>query len=151
MTRKVIISLFLILIYITSCRFKEGPLLSFRSVKKRLEGTWQVTGFSSEGVDSLKYYNDSINDKMIIRFPYDSKYYINFEEGKIDLGGTFTFAGINNKLNVVLVDIGIPYWGIGPIGSAKNSKWDILKLTMNDLKISSDFNGKNYIISFKKI
>ena len=49
---------------IPSCRFKEGPMISFRSVPNRLNGTWEVVEFKSNDVDSLKYYNGTLVRRM---------------------------------------------------------------------------------------
>ena len=62
--------------------------------------------------------------------------------------GTVTFKDNKNYLNI---NFGYYYTRIvGPIGYG-NSNWEILKLTMKEFKISTDFNGKNYKISFKKL
>ena len=48
--------------------YPDGPLISFRFVQKRLEGTWQIVGFTSNGVDSLQNFNDSCGGNMQIEF-----------------------------------------------------------------------------------
>jgi len=133
-------------------KYSEGPLISLRSVDKRIIAEWQVIGFTSDGVDSLQYYNDSCGSIMWIYKDYhDATYYrINFEGDNIGFGGTFNFSDNKKVMNIYLVDIGITYWGVGPIGSDKKSEWKILKLTMDELKTSIDYNSKNYLISFKR-
>ena len=158
--KKLLVLLIVLATIFTGCRYKENPLFPSGSVKTRLQGTWQVVGFTSDGVDSLKYYNDSCGAKMKINF-YDrdgSKLVsptIKFVYGKKGLNGDFFFS--NNKkimfvrfFSINLQDSDI----IGPLGSGKQSKWKILKLTKDvyggDFKISTDYNGRNYRISFKK-
>ena len=34
---------------LSSCTYKEGPFISFRSVEKRLSGTWEVDNFMIDG------------------------------------------------------------------------------------------------------
>jgi len=142
-----------------ACRYKDGPAINFHSVKNRLGGRWQVTGFTSDGVDSLQYYNDSCGCKMRIGFLSDENN-IYFEECPPNKykylgegGGYFYFVDNKKKMNLFLVGKS-PFKGLGPIAyggsSGYNCEWEILKLTKDELKISSDFNGRNYIISFKK-
>jgi hypothetical protein len=38
-------------------RFPDGPLISFRTVNHRLEGTWKVTQFLINGADSTDEFN----------------------------------------------------------------------------------------------
>ena len=83
------------------------------------------------------------------------EYTIDFMYGKKNLGGYFSFS--NNKKIMYVQFSSIYFPGtdiIGPLGSGKQSKWKILKLTKDvyegDFKISTDYNSRNYIISFKK-
>jgi len=154
--KKLLVLLIVLATIFTGCRYKENPLFPSGSVKTRLQGTWQVVGFTSDGVDSLQYYNDSCGAKMKISF-YDvhgaplPEYTIDFMYGKKNLGGYFSFS--NNK-KIMYVWFGGGHDIIGPLGSGKQSKWKILKLTKDvyggDFKISTDYNSRNYIISFKK-
>jgi hypothetical protein len=152
--KKLLIILIALVTILSGCRYKEGPLISFRSVEKRICGIWQVVEFTSDGIDSLQYYNDTCGAKVLLwKKSFDSvDDNINFEQGKKGFSGTFTFSK-NKKVMKVYMNDGFPtyYWHLGPIGSSLiTSNWKILKLTTKDLKISTDFNGRNYIISFKK-
>lgn len=150
MIKKVIIPLLFILIFFTTCRYKEGPIISTHSVVKRLFGSWQVIGFTSDGIDSLQNYIDNCNGKMRIWQGYSTDVNrINFDESKLpSMGGLFTFSDNKKIMKINFGDTSI-YNGIGPFGGGR-SEWKILKLTMKEFKISTDFNGRNYIISFKK-
>ena len=160
--KQLIICLIIVITIISGCRYKENPLFTSGSVKTRLQGTWQVVGFTSDGVDSLQYYNDSCGAKMKINF-YDNHGseleppQICFIYGKKEFYGSFYFSD-NKKIMNVLIDGGSLSWNLGPIGNAQSnweignvqSNWKILKLIKGDFKISTDYNGRNYIISFKK-
>lgn len=153
MTRKVIILLFILMTSITSCRYKEGPMISFHSIYKRLLGTWQIVEFTSNGVDSLQYYNDSCGATMRVYKPYhDEGDYLNFS-GKKEFLASSSFVDKKKVLKVWFFSFnnGSQYWSLGPIGVNRKSEWKILKLTMKEFKISTDFNGNNYNISFKKL
>ena len=138
--KKIILFILLLILAIPfACRYKEGPLISFRSVKGRLEGTWQVVGFTSNGVDSLQYCVDSCGSNMKIDFPWDEAIYIIAFVDK--MGGDFTFSKNKKLMNV---DIHInSRKGIGPLGGNKTSEWEILKLTTTDFKISTEYNNRN--------
>ncbi len=150
---KILSIIIFLLIIATGCRYKEGPMISFRSVEKRLTGTWQIVELTSDGVDSLKYYNDSCGCKMRIGSFYyqdgtlNNDVHIFLEEGKHMYEG-----GLSLSDNKKIINVNFIYTQptvIGPFGRAK-SDWKILKLTMNKLKVSIYLNGRNYIISFKK-
>lgn len=150
--KQLIIGLIIVITIITGCRYKEGPLISLNSVETRIKGTWQIIEFTSDGVDSLQYYNDSCGSALIIMNSdvsiYESQHYFmyfNFQTPKEFYGG-FTFS---DKKKVMNVDFGGGKKIIGPIGNG-SSTWKILKLTNKKLKITTDFNGRNYIISFKQ-
>ena len=149
--KKLLIIQIVILTVISGCRYKENPLFpEGGTVRNRLQGTWEVVGFTSDGVDSLQYYKDSCGAKMKINF-YNSdgsklvSPTIGFFYGKQSpFGGEFFFSN-NNKimyLNGPKINI------IGPIFN--QGKWVILKLTKKEFKITTEYNNINYILSFKK-
>ena len=91
----------IILVIPFACRYDDGPLISFRSVKNRLEGRWQVIGFTSDGNDSLQYYNDSCGCKMTINFLSDEND-MYFDECPLALGGVCNSA-LNKKNNLLII------------------------------------------------
>ena len=150
--KQLIICSIIVITIITGCRYKEGPLISFYSVYTRIKGTWQIIGLTSDGVDSLQYYNDSCGSAVkFMEFDNGtSTRYIamvfNYNKNN-QFGASVTFQ--DNKNNMY-INFGAGKRILGPIG-AYTSKWEILKLTNDNLKVSIDFNGRNYKISFKKL
>ncbi len=131
-------------------RYPDGPLFDFHKVETRLSGTWIIVGYTSNGVDSLQNFNDSCGCDMRIDFPQDW-YDVNISfvvGGYPKFTGQFFFSNHKEIMNMMLN--GSSYKSLGSIGEGGYSKWKILKLTMTDLKISTDFNNRNYLISFKK-
>jgi hypothetical protein len=142
-----LILIFLTTFFFTGCRYKEGPIISFRSVEKRLIGTWQITELTSDGIDSLKYYNDSCGAKMKIwKESYDESVSKILLDGKKKLSGTCFFDKKKQNLTVSLH----PTYIIGPLNNLI-SYWVIQKLTFRDFKVKTNVYGKDYIISFKKL
>ena len=121
-------------------------------MEKRLEGTWQIVEYTSDGVDSLKNFNDSCNCVMRILIPYDNengkKIFFSDTNYYAKFGGKFTFSKNKKYINSNFENTS--YKSLGPIGGGKNV-WKILKLTKKELKISTSYYGRNYYISFNKI
>ena len=150
--KKFIIISIVLTIVLSGCRYKEGPMISLRSAYKRIEGYWQIIEFTSNGVDSLKYYNDSCGALAFIG---------NFVDGTSDKRYKIVFnymqpnaiasnIKFNDKKDIMFIDfLTNQKHIIGPIGYGK-SEWKILKLTNKQLKTSIYFNNLNYIILFKK-
>jgi hypothetical protein len=153
--KKIFYFIFLISIAFACKKYPDGPLMSFRSFEKRLQGNWKVTELYSDDIDSLKYYNDSCSATMKIFKPYhDEGDYIAFY-GKKEFHGRCGFIR-NDKhktLSVSLTnaDLNHTEWCLGPIGDSRSSHWEILRLSNDEFKISTDFNGHHYQISFEKI
>jgi len=147
MKKNFILILLIILLIPFACRYKEGPAISLRSVKSRLIGNWNVTEFTSDGIDSLKYYNDSCGCLMHIPDLSDELDINVFGYNK-EFGGSFSFTKNKKIMHVYFKQHASWYKNIGPIGI--NSDWKILRLTKEEFKISTNVNNRNYLISFKK-
>lgn len=157
--RKLFLILIVIITVIAGCRYKENPIFPAGTVKTRLQGKWDVVGFTSNMVDSLQYYKDSCGARLIINFYNQDGSPLGYNEigligGKKGFSGTFTFSN-NKKLMYVWFSAHGGHLNpghdiIGPFGAGKSSKWKILKLTKEEFKITTDFNNINYIILFKK-
>ena len=145
-----------------SCRYEEGPVISLNSVRGRLLGAWKVTEFTCEGVDSLQYYNDSCGcDISFIdhKDSFDERDKLLFYNCHIASDDNYPsfwarFGLIENK-NIIFITFNeypLSNWGVykhfGPI--LIDSRWEILRLTKDELKISSDVDDRNYILSFEK-
>ncbi|MGD0712389.1 MAG: hypothetical protein ABR968_14535 [Bacteroidales bacterium] len=142
-------------------RYPDGPLISFRSVQKRLEGNWQVVGYTSDGVDSLQNYNDSCGGYMKMDFPPDWNYVdISFvsDANKPFKGNDAEFCFSDHYTIMNLIIHKTLFKSLGPIGGNTSDgtycnayeSWKILKLEKKALKISTTYNGRSYLISFKK-
>ena len=100
--KKTISILILFIVIIEGCRYKEGPLFSILPVKSRLFGSWKVTEFSSDGIDSLQFYNDSCGCKMYIPTLSDEQdiSFLGSQHNFYDASGFFSFSNHKKKINV---------------------------------------------------
>ena len=153
--KKLFIILFVTTIVFSGCKkYKEGPLISFRSVSTRLIGVWQVTEYISNGVDSLQYYNDSCGANLYISNfeDYNNRFNMFFDQySKKDFHSIIILSDNRKELYVssFIDDFG-KYFN-GPFSPNTESNWNILKLTNKELKVTVDINNKNYRMSLKKI
>ena len=80
--KKVLLILIVIAGFIEGCRYKEGPLISFRSALNRIYGNHILTKYTVDGIDSLKLYHDSLG------LCFDFFYSIDAELNACDIEGT---------------------------------------------------------------
>ena len=139
---------------LSGCRYKEGPMISFRTVYTRLIGVWQVTEYTSNGVDSLQYYNDSCGANLYISNFQDYNNRLNmlfYQHSKKDFHSIIIISDNRKELYVSsFIDNNNNYFN-GPFSPNTESNWNILKLTNKELKVTVDINNKNYRMSLKKI
>jgi len=160
--KKIILILIVITAIAQGCRYEEGPVISLKSVRGRLLGAWKVTEFTCEGVDSLQYYNDSCGcdisfidhkdsfderDKLLFYNCHNSNIY-----NTDNFWGRFGLPENKKFISISFIEYPLSNWGVykhfGPI--LIDSRWEILRLTKDELKISSDVDDRNYMLSFEK-
>ncbi len=147
--KKIILYLIVIAAIASSCKkYEEGPLISFRSAKNRVYGDYKLEKYTVNGADSLELIYDSL---------VNSFYFHHSESENFDLCDIF---GVRRDGKMVVmkfewelieknsylqikVDGAI---GTGPFGNRKTSEWKILRLTHIELKMKTDYNGKEYLV-----
>jgi hypothetical protein len=67
---QLIIAICAILFFI-GCRFEDGPLISFKSVYDRMEGSWKLTHYLVDDVDSINELNNLFDGECVMDFPTD--------------------------------------------------------------------------------
>ena len=154
--KKLLLILIVTIIVIAGCtKFEEGPKISFRTMDSRIIGSWEVTEYSCDGVDSLQFYKDSCGSNLQIKLFPESKrrnYLMSFYGGKNEFNAKGEFPiSYNYRLNV---KSGIFYYTnyiTGPFAVYCNTIWYIIRLTKKELKINIDFDNRKYKMSFKRI
>jgi hypothetical protein len=155
--KKLILVLLVLSSIMTSCKYEEGPLISFRSVQTRLHGNWVVSEYSSDGVDLLQFYKDSCGCGIQFADPELDTHrwdivFINCYN--TDQGVPCHYNFIDNKK---VMDIYSLYQPLSTYGFKSFGpmliiiSWKILRITMDDFKISATINGHDYLVKFKKI
>ena len=157
--KKTLLILLSMLALAQACRYEEGPAVSLTTVRNRLMGTWKVSGFECEGLDSLQYYQDSCgcevqfidhkdydgHDGVLFTNCHNSKYYTTF-------AARFAFYDNKNFISISFAEHPLSYVDVyrnyGPI--LMDCNWEILRLTKKELKISSDIEGRKYVLTFEK-
>jgi hypothetical protein len=130
-------------------RYPDGPLISFHSPETRIEGTWQIVSFTSDGVDSLQNLIDNCGNNMSIQIQEGAAWYnLWFPNGSSAIWAFYD----NKKMMQVNFHSGTNYIpGEGPFKSGYiYEEWRILELTMINFKMSTTYNGRYYLISFNK-
>jgi hypothetical protein len=150
------IFLFSVIFSLSNCRYDEGPVISFRSVKARLWGSWSVTEYYSDGIDSLQYYKDSCGCKLGFPNPTsdseenDIVFVDCFNSGK-GMVCKYNFARNKSVISIYL-QYSLESYGLKSFGPMLiNADWEIHRLTKEEFKISALANNHYYIVSFKKI
>ena len=154
-TFKLLSAKLLFLILITSffaCNDEDDPnltppLTAQEIFEAKLCKYWEVQSFLENGIERDSELK-SLDCYMPIRF-----------KG----GNDRIFAGINNTIdcyisgswgeNVALDSMYLnfyysPFIGIGPYSSDQSCQFEIVKLTGSELKLSGQFNGSDYLITF---
>lgn len=95
------ITLLLVLIGFTSCKYEEGPAISVRSKKERMANTWKVVKAMDNGEDVTSHY-DQYELQMLV--DGDASIAAIYTSGNFSFeyesNGTWTFA--NNKEELML-------------------------------------------------
>jgi hypothetical protein len=152
--KKLILLLLVITAISTGCKkYPDGPLISLRTAKHRLYGTYLLTQYTVNGVDSLNHYYDSLS--LNFHFFYEDVYghdqcdiIGNRKDGKwCDLSWDWNLVNHNKTLNITSSGYAN---GTGPFGTNKLPQWNILRLTNKETEMKTTYNGKEYSIKLEK-
>jgi hypothetical protein len=151
--KKIIFILVIFACIYDSCKkYEEGPLISFLSSENRFYGNHTLVKYTVNSIDSLSLFNDSL--PLVFHFyfnDYDNNNQCDIlglrKDGKYS-GLCFGWDLINkNKIFEIFTSSGS--MGTGPFGHLKKSEWNILKLCKRDIRMKTEYNGKEYFIELK--
>jgi hypothetical protein len=165
--KKTVFLLLTLAAIVTSCKYKDGPLISFRSPYERLTGYWQVEYFTINDNDFTQQYKDSCNYNFRITF-YDTGHYLidlydgNYEyescQGHPGQWGDVGFVQKNISIsNILFIDLKgyLDSTGYELFKAGISSRWETFKLKNKKLWIQSienNYDGsKTYYLKLKKL
>jgi hypothetical protein len=133
----------------SSCRYDDGPVISFRTVYSRLiPADWQIDQFTINGEDMTQLFIDSNNCNMY----FATKTNVGFSGqcGYHYYGWYYHLIDFNNKMEFDMPEISSDFV-LGPFGKYRKSVWDIHRLTNKELWIEANYEGSDYYIKMHKI
>ena len=144
----------ILLLFFTTCKYEDGPAISFRSKTSRLCNDWNVDNLKIDGIDSTQRYKD--NCGCCITFDY-IKPHGDLPQRRIFLYGCKNlpigwnipygnWSLLGNEMDISISGGG--YKGMGPICDG-NSTWNILRLAHDEFWFKTNFNGKEYDFKLK--
>jgi hypothetical protein len=145
---RIITALLFIIILIGSCRYKEGPEISFRQASYRLEGQYHIRKLFIDGTDFTQNYYDSCNCNIL--FTNQGGAILDncnplSKNGSIN-GWYYTFDNykkIHLSFNAHHSSVD-SLFGYGPLNYDRSTYWKILRLTNLEVIIEGKNLGKTY-------
>lgn len=158
--KKILLLVFISIITFDSCkkRYEDGPLISLRKPETRLQGTWEVTNYKINDVESIQYFTDSCGCSISFCFAGGFIYIgdeneIYFKDCNVYIGnsfwGHFQFEGDKNIIYIESQDIAFYFPNLKPFCET-SSRWDVLRLTNKELWIQSEYQHDTYLMKCKK-
>jgi hypothetical protein len=154
--KKIIFALTFLVVGISCHRFEDGPLISFRSIEKRMNGTWKIESLYINGMDQTQTFIDSCGDIISIVInksgdQWGGDIYIRSLLDTICFGTYFTLGG--NKLDhMTMGHIGCGYYnsycntGFSFCMKDSSTNMNIAKLTNKKLWLKyHDYEGDNIL------
>jgi len=158
--QKILLVLFIAMIFFSCKKYEEGLWFSFRGVDKRIEGFWELEYLFINDVDSTAAVkSQDCNGLLFLSIPYDLKHEGDWSlapvngtckqcKGEWGISKDKKFLGIEHRSNDTC-----EFKSVGPY-LASNSieiKWQIIKLTVKQLWLETEYNGQNCWAHFKKV
>lgn len=139
---------------VSSCKYEDGPVLSLRSVKSRLKGTWVIEKYLVDNQDSTQLYIDSCGCSFVFYTNGTSDLELIIENCIKDTAILYTTTTEykltnNNKTITMSYNSGIN--NLGPIGRGDIISYTISKLTKKNLWLSINYNNNFYKLYFSKL
>ncbi len=151
------LSIISIILFLSACKYEEGPFISLRSKEKRLIGLWELNELKINDVSYMSYYNA---DTAYLRFSinsYSENTYMSLvKDSRISpqmANGALEFVDSNSKLrfalkrNVAYLPETAAVFNLLPILQEEHD-WTILKLKNNNFTLSLSENDSLYYLDF---
>ena len=131
----------------SSCRYKEGPVISLRSKCERITGIYEVEHLFIDGADSTtEVTGQSYYGKVSFLYDCDNTDISSLSGAGIH--GSWKLTDDKDKLGISLFPSNfIP---VGPYGFHAYIEWEILRLTNKEMWLKVFYSNKMYELHFKK-
>jgi hypothetical protein len=119
----------------------------------KLFGTYEVSQYTVNGIDSLNLFKDSLSSKCYFYFDESALYYMMTFEGYNNFGNYRIVACswiLQNNNNTIKVDLTNGHIGTGPFGVYRTPEFEILDLDRKGLKMKTTYNSKEYVVDLEK-
>jgi hypothetical protein len=140
----------------SSCRYEEGPLISFIRAKYRVTGNYRLTKFYVNNIDTTNYYNG-----LLCNSGFSFNIQNSEEAGDINPylptyinPCPFNFSGkwkLSDNCNILQTGLCFNMPILGPWGQPDTFDWNIIKLTDNEMYLGGKSFNTTYRLEFKKI
>jgi hypothetical protein len=133
-------------------KYEEGPWLSLRSAKRRLEHKRKIVSYQIDNVEEINtLHNAYINFYTYDNHSKDGPTIAYFNNDSITKYGSYYFADHNKILKLNFHD-GEDSMSVEPfLINSTYKEWTILRLTYNDLWLECDYNNQNYLVKAENI
>ncbi|MEP7265627.1 MAG: hypothetical protein ABI772_14070 [Bacteroidota bacterium] len=153
------ILLFILLIPLHGCKkYEEGPLISFRSKDKRLNGIWRLEHLYINNIDSITAVSSQYCNGDLYIYYQSKQHNEGHWETVVDYQNCkkcYGYWGLShNKKNIYIehmISDSCTFRSVGPYLATDHDEWEIRKLTMDQLWLSTVYKGQNCWIHFKSI
>ena len=146
--QKILLVLFIILIFFSCKKYEEGPWFSFRGVDKRIEGFWELEYLFINDVDSTAAVKSQLCSGILeLSIPYQLKHQGDWKiwpDTNIckQCKGGWAFSKDKRTISIGHDSIDTcAFISVGPYLSSNYVNWEIEKLTFKQLWLSTVFNG----------
>jgi hypothetical protein len=154
----IFITIILLLPFSGCKKYPEGPLISFRTIEKRIHGNWKVENYLVNGSDSINLLKNSYGDTINFDIATpgsgegDNRILV-YSQGNPYLDGIFYFTDDGNNIIFsffISVD-SVQIINLGPLNKYVHSEWKILKLSNKNMRLETNYENIYYKLIMKKI
>ena len=144
--------LLLIIVTFASCRYDEGPMLSFRTVENRVAQKFNLIEFTKNNIDVTQELADSCGESWSFLTSHESGGKSNLvlhTTTSTNIGQYEILSGKKN-INIYIFYGTINYVGIEPFKKDVSTTWQIERLTKDEMWLSCTYNNSDYYLKFKE-
>lgn len=145
--------LLLIIVTFASCLYDEGPMISFRSVEKRVAQGHNLVEFTKDKVDMTQILVDSCGKQWRFLTYQEAGGGNDLILSPLQYTVLVGYYKITNDKKNIIINITAPYGadpyvGIEPFKKNVESTWKIERLTKDEMWLSCTYNNADYYLKF---